>query len=258
MRLNANKTVLIFSCSIILILLAAVFSYYLYLMPLFNKVETKKSELQMAEQQVDILESKLNSTGTETTTNTIELQKKVPVKRLLEQALLEIEKAEIISDSNIIEISVNGTDSDETVTDEELTTADKAIDEANAQDENASDEQAATEEVVLPNGIHQTTINIIGEASTYFELETFLEKMESSDRIMTVDSLNITGPKEIMSVEDSDQVIDFELTLSIYYYPALNDLIEDLPPLETPKVSERKNPFDTGTLDKNEEEVDEP
>ena len=253
MRLSDHKPLVFFSLSMILLVLAALYSYYFYLMPLYNDVNMKKTELQMAEQQANILESKLKTTGSEANTNTIELQKKVPVKRLLEQALLEIEKAEIISDTNIIEMSINGTDTEE-VTNGELTTADQAISDANKQENDGADGKTNTEEIVLPSGIHQTSINIIGEASTYFELERFIEKIEASNRIMTIDSLSITGPKEITSVEESDQVIDFELTVSIYYYPALNDLIEDLPRLDTPKVSERKNPFDTGTLENSKDE----
>lgn len=254
MRLNVNKPFLFIFISIILLLLVGVFSYYLYLMPLYNQVDQKKTELDIAEQQVKILESKIDSTGSKTSTNTVALQKKVPVKRLLDQALLEIEKAEIISGTNIIEITINGTDADEAVSDEELTTADKAIEDANKQDSGNDTEEEATEEVVLPSGIHQTKISIVGEANNYFELEKFLEKLGSSDRIMTIDTFNLTGPKEITNVDDSDQVIDFDVSLSIYYYPTLNDLIGDLPPLETPEVSDRKNPFDTGTLEKKEEE----
>ncbi|MFP3722060.1 pilus assembly protein PilO [Niallia circulans] len=254
MRLSDHKQMVLFGFSIILLALGAIYSYYCYLMPLTNELNMKKMELQMTEQQADILQSKLKSTGSETSSNTIELQKKIPVKRLLEQALLEIEKAEIISDTNILEISVNGSNADEEVANGEVTTADKAIDDANKEENREADEKKNTEEIVLPNGIHQTTINMLGEASTHFELEKFLEKIESSQRIMTVDSLNITGPKEIIAVEESDQQIDFELTVSVYYYPTLNDLIEDLPQLDTPKVSERKNPFDTGTLENSKDQ----
>ncbi|AYV67342.1 pilus assembly protein PilO [Niallia circulans] len=254
MKLSDHKPMIWFAFSIIFLALGAIYSYYFYLMPLNNELAMKKTELQMTEQQADILESKLKSTGSETSTNTIELQKKVPVKRLLEQALLEIEKAEIISDSNILEISVNGSDVDENVTDGEVSTADEAIDDANKQENRETDEKKNTEEIILPSGIHQTTINMIGEAATYFELEKFLEKIQSSQRIMTVDSLNITGPKEIIAVEESDQQIDFELTVSVYYYPTLTDLMEDLPQLDPPKVSERKNPFDTGTLENSKDQ----
>lgn len=254
MRLSDHKPMVWTAFSIIVLALGAIYSYYYYLVPLNNELSMKKTELQMTEQQADILESKLKSTGSETSTNTIELQKKVPVKRLLEQALLELEKAEIISDTNIIEISVNGSDVEEEVTNGELSTADEAIDDANKQENEEADEKKNAEEIVLPSGIHQTKINVIGEASTYFEVEKFLEKIESSQRIMTVDSLNVTGPKEIISVDESDQRIDFEIMVSVYYYPTLNDLIEDLPQLDAPKVSERKNPFDTGTLEKSNDE----
>lgn len=243
MRFSENRSLFLFLLSAVIILGAGAYTYYAYLQPLATKVNTKETELQLVKQQVSILDSKIKAAKESTKTSTVQLQQQVPVKRLLEQALLQIEKAEIISDTNLIEIKLNGTDSDETVTEEDLTTADKAIDDANKSDNEASDEKTADAETTLPNGIKKTTINILGEANTYFDLEKLLEQLQSSKRIMDIDSLKITGTKEVMEVEDNDQKIEFEMTLSIYYYPELEDLINDLPSMESPASADRKNPF---------------
>lgn len=212
MRFSENRSLFLFLLSAVIILGAGAYTYYAYLQPLATKVNTKETELQLVKQQVSILDSKIKAAKESTKTSTVQLQQQVPVKRLLEQALLQIEKAEIISDTNLIEIKLNGTDSDETVTEEDLTTADKAIDDANKSDNEASDEKTADAETTLPNGIKKTTINILGEANTYFDLEKLLEQLQSSKRIMDIDSLKITGTKEVMEVEDNDQKIEFEMT----------------------------------------------
>ncbi|MEK4668585.1 pilus assembly protein PilO [Niallia sp. FSL R7-0271] len=243
MRLGENRSLFLFLLSALLILGAGAYVYFAYLQPLSNQVDIKETELQLVEQQVTILDSKIKAAKESTNTSTVQLQQQVPVKRLLEQALLEIEKAEIISDTNLIEIKLNGTDSDETVTEEDLTTADKAIDDANKQAGDESENDAAASETTLPNGIKKTAINILGEANTYFDLEKLLEELQSSKRIMDIDSLKITGTKEVMEVEDNDQKIEFEMTVSIYYYPELEDLINDLPSMESPASADRKNPF---------------
>lgn len=243
MRTITNKPLMLFIFSFLLLALVSVFCYYLYLMPLSADIKNNKTALQLAEQEVAILESKLKSSEETTKTNTVALQKQVPVKRLLEQALLEMEKAEIISGTNLIETKINGTESDESIQ-EELTTAEEAIKDANEEEtNNGVQESEATEEVTLPNGIKKTSINIIGEANTYFELEKLLDKLQTSNRIMEIETIHITGTKEITSVEDEDQMIDFELTLSIYYYPELEALIDDLPVLESPETSNKNNPF---------------
>ncbi|WP_445490120.1 pilus assembly protein PilO [Niallia sp. 03133] len=243
MRVVENKSALLLIVSIIVLLFLAVGARFFYLMPLYQEADRKQSELQSAEQQVAILQSKINSSTEKTAASSMGLQKQVPVKRLLEQALLDIEKAEIISGSNLIEIKMNGTEADEDLKDEELTTADKAIKEANKTENNAVDINGESSDAALPNGIKKTSINITGEADTYDELEKLIESIQSSQRIMDVESLHITGTEEIISVEDTDQKIEFDMSVSIYYYPELNDLIKDIPPLESPKTSDKNNPF---------------
>lgn len=257
MKLAENKQMLFGIFSIFIVILLAAGSYYFYLMPLYAKVDAKKIELEQAEQEANILETKIKSSNAKVAASSIELQKQVPVKRLLEQALLEIEKAEIISGSNLIEVKINGTESDEEVTNEELTTADKAIEDANEEDQSETSETAAEKEISLPNGIKKTSINIVGESETYYELEKLIETLQSSNRIMDIESLDVTGTKEIMSVEDNDQKIEFEISLSIYYFPKLTDLVDELPQLESPKTSDKLNPFASASIEE-DTDTDEP
>ncbi|MCX2839957.1 hypothetical protein OQ279_17670, partial [Salinimicrobium sp. MT39] len=81
--------------------------YYLFILPLNDQIDRKNTELDMARQELDIIDNTLTQNSEQTVLNTMELQKEVPVKRLLDQLLLNVEKAEIVSDATINEIQLN-------------------------------------------------------------------------------------------------------------------------------------------------------
>src|SRR5690606_27887187 len=130
----------------------------------------------------------------------VELQKQVPVKRLLDQLLLDIEKSEIISDVNIIEMKMNGTESDEEI--------DLSEEEENQPQEENSETEDSKEisetdpliEEKLPNGIKKVSIVLNGQADTYFEMESFIKNLLDLKRVLKVESLKYTGFDEIVSV----------------------------------------------------------
>ncbi|MDE3839774.1 pilus assembly protein PilO [Bacillus methanolicus] len=227
-------------------------SYYLFLAPLKQKIDRNKSELKMLNQQTAIIESRLSQIKEETVVSTMELQKQVPVKRLLDQLLLDIEKAEIVSDTYISEIRLNGTEVDETIEstgDDSQDTAENNADANNNEQNNEANKEenneatSSNEDATLPNGIKQTTITIKGEADTYFEMEKFIDSLQSLQRIVKVENLSFTAPKEIYKVDQDQKPIEFEITIAAYYYPKLEDLQKELPPLDTPRISNKKNPF---------------
>ncbi|EIJ79042.1 type IV pilus assembly protein PilO [Bacillus methanolicus PB1] len=218
-------------------------SYYLLLVPLKQKIDRKEAELKMINQETAIIESKLNQSKDEKVLSTMELQKKVPVKRLLDQLLLDIEKAEIVSDTYISEMKLNGTEEDESIesTENDSVEAIEKIAETNKKE--TDDEASSSEDETLPNGVKKTSITIIGEADTYFELEKFIDSLQSLQRIVKVESLSFTAPEEIYKVDQERKPIEFEITIAAYYYPKLEDLQKELPPIDTPGISNKKNPF---------------
>ncbi|NYE07812.1 type II secretory pathway component GspD/PulD (secretin) [Bacillus niacini] len=111
----------------------------------------------------------------------MELQKQVPVKRLLDQLLLNIEKAEIVSGTNIIEIKINGTEQDE-----EIEVVVEKSDSGSSK-QNGNEETKTQEDVTLPNGIKKTSIILIGEAESYFDLEKFLYELQEMKRTVKID-----------------------------------------------------------------------
>ncbi|XIH35465.1 pilus assembly protein PilO [Cytobacillus firmus] len=210
-------------------------------------MDRKQSELQMATQQLTIIENNLQNLNEQTVLSTIELQKQVPVKRLLDQLLLDIEKSEIISDANIIEMKMNGTESDEEIdlSEEEENQPQEEISETETVTED-SKENSETDPLIeekLPNGIKKVSIVLNGQADTYFEMESFIKNLLDLKRILKVESLKYTGFDEIVSVMQEDQVVEFELAIAAYYYPELAELQKELPPLDTPRISNKRNPL---------------
>lgn len=215
-------------------------SYYLFIKPVNDKMDRKQSELQMATQQLTIIENNLQQMNEQTVLSTVELQKQVPVKRLLDQLLLDIEKSEIISDVNIIEMKMNGTESDEEI---DLSEEENSETETEMED---SKENSGTDPLIeekLPNGIKKVSIVLNGQADTYFEMESFIKNLLDLKRILKVESLKYTGFDEIVSVMQEDQMVVFELAIAAYYYPELAELQKELPPLDTPRISNKRNPL---------------
>lgn len=248
----SKKNLIILTAGLLLAIGLTAGSYYIFVLPLHDQLSRKQNELQMANQQLTIVESNLTQTNEKTILTTMELQKQVPVKRLLDQLLLDIEKAEVISDSNILELRLDGTDEDEEV---------DLLETAAAEEQVGEGEEAESPEVVdgegqLPNGIRQITLSLGGEAETYFELERFIESLESLKRIVKVEALSFTGLNEIYSVEQETEKVEFELSLAAYYYPSLEELQKELPPLDVPAVSNKQNPL-SGFSDQEEIEGEE-
>jgi type IV pilus assembly protein PilO len=232
-----RKHILIIFLSILVVGAITLSANFLYIVPVKNSVEQKMTELKLSKQELTIIENKLKQTNDQTILSTMELQKQVPVKRLLDQLLLNIEKAEIISGTNIIEIKINGTEQDEEI-DLTVETSDSS-----SRNQNGDEETKAQEDVTLPNGIKKTSIILIGEAESYFDLEKFLYELQEMQRTVKIDQFSFTGIEEVYSVDQSTQLIDFEVAISAYYYPTLIDLQNELPPLDTPKDSNKKNPI---------------
>ncbi|WP_338451468.1 pilus assembly protein PilO [Niallia oryzisoli] len=245
----------------------------LYLQPLNDKLERKQTELDMANQQLTSIENKTAENEEHAAESTRKLQLLVPVKRQLEQLILDIEKAEVISNVMIDEISMNGTEADEKIEVEQETNQTEAENQTDAEGteagtEEVNQEAADTEgnaetgggkakeqettpkeepleivEVALPAGVNRTSITIKGQAENYFDLEKFIDSLQSLKRIVAIDNLSFKGRDEIMNVDQVEEKAEFELAISAYYYPALEDLLNELPPIDAPAAANKKNPL---------------
>ncbi|EMI10587.1 type 4a pilus biogenesis protein PilO [Anoxybacillus gonensis] len=198
---------LIVMISLLLLTLLS-FALYIYVYkPLDERREQLKTELQMEKKLLQTLQSKQPSDDLRI--SLIELQKRVPVQPFVEQFLLDIEKAEVVSNSEVLSLTFQ-------------------------EGENVEGP---------PTPIQKLTVNISVRSPSYFALEQFIDVLERSKRIVSVDSLSFTGYEEWTTVMDEVPELSYSLTVSTFYAPELRQWIEQLPPLDLPQPSEKRNPF---------------
>ncbi|QOR65697.1 pilus assembly protein PilO [Cytobacillus suaedae] len=241
-----KKQLLIITMSSLLILLLCVFLYYLLIKPLETERGQLENELKTEKLLLEVIQTRVNQMQNQTFESTIELQKRVPVKPVLDQFLLDLEKAEVVSNSFISNMSFgevvvtpqNTLEEYSDMNDNEEETTDEKNEEAQKQ-----------ENTQFPPGLEKITVNLSVVAPDYFALEEFITTLESQTRITQIENLVFAGTEEITSIEQEISPVPFTLTVSTFYLPSLTDLVDDLPIIETPLPSNKKNPFPTGIKD---------
>ncbi|QED48794.1 hypothetical protein [Cytobacillus dafuensis] len=212
--------------------------YFFYIQPLKTALSTKESELRSTEKLFEAVESHIpDDPQSDTFTSTESLQKQIPVKPLVEQLLLDIEKAEVVSDSLVLEMEFSDGDIIES---ENTNTANEEINTDKTEAEQVDDKKS---NIPMPSGMKKTTAVLTVQSPSYFELEKFIETLESQERIILVEKLEITGLEEVISTDQDKELITSQITIATFYMPNLADLIDQLPKMEVPKPSGKKNPF---------------
>lgn len=241
MKINGVKKEKTFIVAAILLILALASGvYFLVIMPKLETVTMQEKALKREQELLVELQKQTAGITTVTSESTVALQKQVPVQPLTEQLLLDLEQAEVVSNSFVTNMQFTA---GEEVTEQTPLEAD--IEEQ--LDSESTDEAAKANTVAeaLPTGIKKMTVSMTVESPTYQELEKFLQTLEQLQRIIVVDALVFSGNEEIISTEQSDKILTYQVTLSTFYMPTLDDLISSLPQLEIPKWDEREDPFST-------------
>ncbi|WNS74461.1 pilus assembly protein PilO [Bacillus sp. DTU_2020_1000418_1_SI_GHA_SEK_038] len=231
--LSSKKGKLIGITGIILLILLFTGLYFLYIQPLKTTLANKQRELQTEEQLLSVIENQIKETGTDTFESTEALQKEIPVQPLVEQLLLDIEKAETVSGSLVSNMDFSDSELEEESAEETQETDDEET--AEKADEKPS--------IPMPAGMKKTTVVLTVKSADYFSLEKFIQSLESETRTIIVENLQIYGQDEIISADQEKLAIETEITISAFYMPTLTDLIDQLPKMEVPNTSNKKNPF---------------
>lgn len=265
---NKKQLFLLGSTFLILILLFT-FLYFFLFDPVKKEVVAKTSELKNEEQILSMVQAKAG-TGAVNFESTTELQKRLPVQPLTDQFVLNLEKAEVVSNSFIIDMEfTDGETSAETapVEEPEATETTEDTSESSDADEQESEEKdseaadtsdtaESTESAptvkdnsvteapsTLPDSLKKISAKINVRSSSYEEMLEFIQTIQSTNRIVTIDSLTFEGAEEVTTRDQSLEPLEYELIVTSYYYPSLTDLQDQTPTVVTPKPSEKKNPF---------------
>lgn len=260
-----KKQFLVFFAIVLIVSLLFTGLYFWQLSPLNTQITTKETELSNQEKQMEALNAELSSTGSTSFATTVELQKQLPVKEAVDQLVLNLEKAEVISGSAITTMAfVDG----EVILSEEESAAALAAANAKAaesstatagetngqaattEEEPANEEGDPAAEVVdlLPQGVKKVSVAMTVQSPAFFEMEAFLESLHSMKRILKVDNLTFNGSEEIHSIEQSSEKLEYQLTISVFYAPTLSDLQDQMPTIEAPKPSNKRDPFNNSPV----------
>lgn len=238
-RLGKKEKLTLYS-GLFLILAIIVFIYFILIQPLRTTIQNKQIELTNQQKLVEVIENRDIESSGELVESSVKLQKQVPVEPMLEQFIIDLEMAETVSNSQIL--SINFSDEGAPGLEAPITEQPPA---QSAQPTDGTQSTETTPMIARPEGIKEITLDLSIESESYYELEKFIDTLEKLDRIVEVNSLSFSGPPEISSVGTgtNQTKTSFQLSLSIFYYPKLQDLVEELPELETESPANKSNPL---------------
>lgn len=250
MSLRLSKQELLMLIAAVIIVAAVIFGgNFLFLNPKKAEISNKEQQLQTEELLLATIEAKLAGTSAPSPQSVAELQKKVPVKQQLEQLILDLNQAEVLSNSFISNMSFSegdvaartledaGAENSQETTDETSTETQATTDTDTAEDENQYKPHP------LPEGIKKLNVNLSVTSPSYDDLMGFLIALEGLNRRVMIESVAFSGSTELTNVEEEE--FTYSVTLSAFYMPTLEDLEDQLPELEVPEPSNKPNPFAT-------------
>ncbi|MGE7661547.1 hypothetical protein ACQKL6_07475 [Peribacillus sp. NPDC097197] len=271
MRFFNKKELFLLAGTLFVFALVFILLYFYLLNPVKKELASKTSELKNEEQILEMVQMKVGTGTGVDFESTTELQKRLPVQPLTDQFVLNLEKAEVMSNSFIVDMAfADG----ETPVEPEPTEApgakepaatDEASESTDTNDQDpevegeATDSKETTTEAqdqivteapgTLPNILKKLSATMNVKSSSYDEMLEFIHSIQATNRIFTIDSLTFEGAKEVRSRDQIQEPLEYGLTVSAYYYPSLTDLQDQTPIVATPKPSEKKNPFSTNERD---------
>ncbi|WML59575.1 hypothetical protein [Neobacillus sp. PS2-9] len=248
MRLYLSKKhKLIVAVGVLLLVLLIVYAQFFSLTPLKSDLGIKQQELKSEQKLLDIVSQKKAASAKTTTVDTKELQKKLPVGPLQEQFILDLEKAENVSNSQILSMGF-AKDADVALTSDQAAADSNAAQATttNTVQTTAADPNAAqTQQPVtpVPAGLKKMTVQLSVESPKYEDLEKFIKTLESLQRLVVVEAITYSGGQEITSLGQDDAPISYSLTVSAFYMPTLADLAAEQPTIDAPAPAGKDNPL---------------
>lgn len=173
---------------------------------------------------------------------------KVPVEKLEDAIVLDLEYAAIGADSIILNASFADVEKEEQ-TEEEIITEEQPVEGLPSAEEQlieglqSSEEQALEKiKVTVPDGLEAITISLTVLSKDYEALTTFLENIRKNTRIYVVESFSFQGFEEgeVLPGPQEDH-LEYNVVLSTYYAPIISEVANKFG-LFIPPVSNKKNP----------------
>ncbi|MEH7375662.1 pilus assembly protein PilO [Neobacillus drentensis] len=249
----SKKQSLIIGIFTLLVVLFLVYAQFFKLSPLKSDLANKQQSLESQQKLLEIVSQKKAEDTKKTTEDTRELQKKLPVKPLQEQLILDLEKAENLSKSKISSMSFSkdadvNTSADQSTAENsngQQTTTNQAVTNQAANNQATANQDTTSQQTVSAQiaGLKKLTVSLSVESPSYEDLEKFIDTLESLNRIVVVESISYSGGQEITSLDQEDEPLSYSLTISAFYMPSLTDLAAELPKIDAPAPAGKDNPL---------------
>jgi type IV pilus assembly protein PilO len=205
-----------------------------------DNLQFVQGQLQQEKTLLAVIQQRLLEEQDTIHANTIELQKRLPSQPIVDQLLVNLENAEKASRGQILSLSFN----EASLEDMNL----PEVEEAEVEAEAEAVEQVEVVQIQLPEGMNRLLVNVNFRASNYESLVNFLSQIETLDRISKIDQISFSKNQESADSENNTNPneLDVNITLSTFYVEGLDGLIEDLPKINYPPPSNKKNPLNVG------------
>jgi len=198
--------------------------YFAFISPLLSDLKEKKSSQVDLQNDIAVLEKKLqqlDESEEEFEQEQLELQKKIPLTRELEEIVLILQEIELHSSSVIEEINfyydgslptsdfIHELDTEEMVEDEDGSEGEKGKN---------NDEKSPTIDLVeKPERLQLITLNMEITSPTYDDFLQLVTEIEQQERIMGVSKVQFETQSESVDVE-TDGSIEAEVELITFFY----------------------------------------
>ncbi|WP_216700564.1 hypothetical protein [Priestia filamentosa] len=238
-----KKHVLILSICFLVLFFLIFWLYHHYYAPLELKEEVKAETLKKEQAYTNKL--KIESEGKEVTAkDAYNLQKTIPIDVNLQDILLSIEKAELKANITIVDMAFG---KDEIL--KKQREKNQSLEEYERWNEHKR--EVGNMPLHMPDNLKGQSIEVTFEASTYEEALGFLNEFNKSERGVAIEGLSIQPAKSEENVEPSDeetestteQLPQYVLSFTVFYYPSLTNMPTKPSELSTPDGEGKTTPF---------------
>ncbi|MFJ8264562.1 LysM peptidoglycan-binding domain-containing protein [Peribacillus asahii] len=230
---SKTSKLLLFALIMIVVIGGGLYVYFFHFQPLQQKVNELEAAITKEKQELAMIDGTGQSSTKKEVVNTSELQQKIPVQPLTDQIVLSLEEAEVASGTLITSLTFQEEEKDEQQSSE-------TEDYLGIGTETESTDKS---EVNLPNGVKQIQAEMTVASPSYKELETFVKEIEELPRMAKVERLQFAGTQEARELVVEPENLSFQVVVSFYYYPELEELVQQLPNYEAPPASDKENPL---------------
>ncbi|RAP74743.1 hypothetical protein [Paenibacillus montanisoli] len=210
-----------------------------------KELEQTKQQLEQEKQLLAAVDERLVKQQGELQ-STLNLQRKLPVEPLIDQYLLDLEKVELLSGSQLQNIGISEGDA------AALFANPNAAAAANVQTDTGGNQEAQgttqeaqpqAEQTPDASAVKRLTFSLSVNTPDYSHMLKFVKKLEELQRVSKIDSFSFTGGQESAGAVPGGSGMKFTVTVSTFYVSQMDELKNGLPWVEYPKPANKSNPL---------------